>query len=278
MHSPANDQAIAIVAGQAITRHDYEVALEKQAGKTVLNKLVYTVLVRQAAAEANVLPTDSEVEARIADLSRRNTQIMAQAHNPATRQDFREDLRTDIALENLRIQNITAFEDEINAFYANNKASFTLPGQAQTTVVVTHSKSDANVAESLIRQDMSPDEIASHPGLHVAGLNGFSVNWNNLPSAFREEVGKTTLAMKPGQIKTFPVNASCLTIKVKSVQDAITPPLTQIREQVARQVKLAKAVSPQQELAQLYADNLPTFSDPKYEAYFNDLNNAPGAR
>ncbi len=268
---PTDTTPVVTVGGQAITRRDYEAALEQQAGKAVLNKLVYTLLVRQAAAKAGVLPSDADVTARLADLSRRNPQVQAQVQDPVHGPQFREDLRTDIALENLRIRNVAATEDEISAFYAGNKSAFTLPSQAQTTMVVTQNQADATLAESLLRQGMTPEEIALRRRLHVAGVNGFNVNMADLPPAVRENIGKTVLAMTPGQVKTLPAGKVFFTFKLKSAEPTSTPPLSQIHEQVARQVKLQKAVSAQEELARLYAAHPPTFSDPKYDAYFSDI-------
>lgn len=275
--SPDNP-AVAIVGSQSITSSDYQAALEKQAGKAVLTKLVYASLVRQAAQKAGILPADADVDARIADLSRRNPQTAALAQDPATRRDFREDLRSDIALENLRIEHVTASDAEINAFYAAHQSAFTLPSQVQTTMVVAQTKTDAAHAQTLLRRNMSPDEIALQPRLHVAGVNGFNVNMASLPPAVTSSIGKAVLAMSPGQTQIVPAGAYFLVFKVKSAQNADTPPLAQIREQVARQVKLGKAISSLQELALLYAANPPQLSSPKYEAYFNALPRAVGPR
>lgn len=278
MQPSTDDQVVAVVGGQAITKHDYNSALEKQSGKAVLNKLVYSALVRQAAKKANVLPTDGDVETRIADLARRNPQAVVQANDPLTGRDFREDIRTDMALENLRIQSVAVSEDEVATFYEGNQRLFTLPGQAETTIVITFSKEDTDVAETLLRQDISPQEIAARPRLHVAGTNGYTLDMDRQLPAFREHVGKTVLAMKPGQIQTFATNASYFTVKVKRVKDAYTPPLSQIKEQVTRQVKLSKAVTSHKQIALLYEASPPQFGDQRHQAYFTDLHTISEAR
>ncbi len=145
-------------------------------------------------------------------------------------------------------------------------------------MVVTRTKTDAAHAESLLRQGMPPDEIALQPRLKVAGVNGFNVNMDSMPPADRQAIGKTVLAMKAGQIQTMPAGAYFVTFLVKAASESTTPPLAQIHELVARQARLAKAISPQQEIARLYANNPPKFSDPKYQAYFEDLNTVSQAR
>jgi len=264
-------RALVTVGDQTISKFEYEDTLDKQAGKPVLNKLVYTSLVRQAAQKAGVLPSDREVEARLDDMARRNPQVQAQAQDPVNGRQYREDMRTELALENLRIQHVTASEAEINAFYARNKNAFTLPSQVQTTMVISQYRNDAAVAERLLQQDMKPDVIARQPRLRVAGINGFNVNMAALPTTTRSLIGKTVLSMKPGQIKTVPVENLFLTFKVKSAETTTTPPLSQIHDQVARQVKLLKADPPQAMIATLYAKTPPKFAVAKYSDFFSDV-------
>ena len=267
----APSRPLVTVGNSVISKYDYQTALDKQAGKTVLNKLVYTSLVRQAAQKAGVLPTDKDVDARIADLSRRNPQIAAQSKDPINGPGFRDDLLTDLALENLRVHNVSASASEVQAFYNSHKAAFTLPSQVQTTMVVTKYANDASTAENLLRQDVSPDVIARQPRLQVAGVNGFNVNMAALPPAVRENVGKTVLAMKTGEVKTLPIGQFFLTFKVKKADAASTPPLSQIHDQVARQVKLLKADSPQATIAALYQQTQPKFAIEKYATFFTDV-------
>ncbi len=267
----APSRPLVTVGNQVISKNNYHDALDKQAGKAVLNKLVYTSLVRQAAAKAGVLPTDKDVDARIADLSRRNPQIATQANDPANGRSFRDDLLTDLALENLRIHNVSASDSEVQAFYARNKTAFTLPSQVQTTMVVTKYANDATTAEHLLQQNISPDVIARQPRLQVAGVNGFNVNMAALAPAVRANVGKTVLAMKTGQVKTLPVLNFFLTFKVKKSDAASTPPLAQIHDQVVRQVKLLKADSPQATIAALYQQMQPKFAVEKYAVFFSDV-------
>ena len=87
----------------------------------------------------------------------------------------------------------------------------------------------------------------------------------------RANLGKTVMAMSPGQIKTLPIGNLFLTFKVKSKTQTVTPPLSAVRDQVVRLVKLKKAVSPQQELATLYAASTPAFNNDRYKAYFADI-------
>jgi foldase protein PrsA len=251
-----------------VTVGTQKISLNAAVNKDALRKMVFTSLVRQAAVKAGVMPTERDVDVRIHELSGRQPALAQQAANPSVRAD----LKTDLALENLRIQNVTVSEAQIAAFYNSNKSLFTLPSQVQTTMVVSQNRADTGHAEMMLKQNQSPQAIAAKPGLHVAGLNGYRFNMGTLSAGMREKIGKTVLAMKQGQVATVPVSGgSFLTFKVKSAHGNELSPLSQVKDQVSRQLRLLKAVSAQVELARLYQANPPHFSDPKIKAYFSDI-------
>jgi hypothetical protein len=267
---------IVTVGSDPISVYKYDQAMETTPaqqgtlGSATLRKIVFEDLVRQAATKQGLMPTEEDVKDRIAELAVHQPQMAQQAASPAVQ----EDLKTDIALENLRIQNVTASDAEINAFYNNNKALFTVPSQVQTTMVVSQHQADADKAEHLLQEDVKPETIATQPGLHVAGVNGFNINMQALPPAVSQQIGKTVLSMNANEIKTISIPGGYfLTFKVKNTHPNELQPLSapKVKEQVARQVKLRKAVSPQQELATLYQGNTPVFNVSKYSSFFNDI-------
>ncbi len=264
---------IVTVGNEPISRYEYELVLDEKAGRSILTKLVYSALVTQAATKAGVMPTKQDVDARMADLQRRSPQLASTAQDPTALKELRDDVTTDLALENLRMQGVTASDAEIAAFYARNRAAFTTPSQVQTTMVVAESALDVQSAVHLLTQNVAPALIARQPRLRVAGIDGFNVDMTQLPPAVRQTIGKQVLTMKPGQIKAVPVGRYTFIFKAKGVQPAQTPSLAQIRGEVTRQVKLQKALSPQQEIAALYEANPPNFNVDRYSTFFSDIQN-----
>ncbi|MDQ2686678.1 MAG: peptidyl-prolyl cis-trans isomerase [Armatimonadota bacterium] len=254
--------------GEPITKYAYQSALEQRDGKIILNKLVLAALVRQAAAREHVTPTDADVDARVAALKSSNSQAIPT--DKVALKAFREDLRTDMALENLRLKGVTASDAEVAAFFNRNKAAFTQPPQAQFTLVTSEHSADAQSAAALLQQGVSPEKIAARPRLHVVGVNGFNVN---MPPQLAQAFKNTVFAMKPGQVKTMTVGSNYLTVKLKGLAPAVVPTLDQARAVATRQLKLLKAPSAQAELATLYQQNPPTFNVQNYAAFFSDIRN-----
>ena len=121
----STSRPIVTLGGQAISRKQFQDVLESQAGQPVLNKLVFESLVTQAAAQANLTPTPQDIQSRIDAIQRRAPQVLTPySADPVKMEQFRHDLGTSIALENLRMQGVTLTPAAVTAYYNVHKAEF----------------------------------------------------------------------------------------------------------------------------------------------------------
>ena len=262
--SPA--RPLVTVGRRVVPRGEYQAALDQAAGPSVLRGIVYGELVRQAAAQAGATPTPAEVEARLAQIARRDPRA-----EPAVSSDaLRAELAAQMALENLRIKDVPVTEAQVQAYYQAHQKEFALPTQVRGTLVVSRSRRDADTAEALLRADLPPEAVAAHPGLHVAGVNGFRVNLGAAPPDVRGKVGSALLAVRAGEVATTQAGGWFWTFHAATRQAAALPTLAQSRAQVVRAVKLQKAPSEAAELAVLYHAHPPAFDMDRYAAYFAD--------
>ena len=184
------------------------------------------------------------------EIDRRTPQLTAAAHqDPDKMTKLKEDLKVDMAVENLRMQDIAATEDEVTAFYEKNKKVFTMPPQIDTTIVVTDNAVDASTGETMLSQGMKSDVIARQPRLHVVGERGFQINLQALSPQESQGLQKSIQEMKEQQVKTLKVGGAYLTIKITKKLPGGTPDFSQIKNQVVRTVKLSKSPSVPVELA-----------------------------
>ncbi len=294
----SSNKPLVKVGSEVIRVKDYRDAQDYQSGKSVLNKMVYSSLVMQAAAKSGLTPTDKDIADRLAQIQRRQPQLLASANaDPQKMADLKRDMRTDLALENLRVKDVKLQPGEVEAFYKKNKAAFVLPVQAQTTLIVapaledgyqpgmksaditvtaSRAKDDAAMAASLLKQGIKPDVIARQPRMHVAGVEGFKLDMSQLSPQINQQIAKAIFAMKGGQIKTIPIVDHGLTyyftFKVQKSEGQGTPNLEAIRPQVERILKLTRApVTAQGELAKLYEEAKPQFEIDRYAGYFSDV-------
>lgn len=274
----SSSRPIVTVGGTTVTKKQFQDQLEHDDGQAVLTKLVFTALVTQAATRAGVLPTGGDVEDRVQALARQAPQVLAPySRDPVKLAGFRQDLATNMALENLRIRDVALTPAQITGYYARHEADFALPPQATTTVVVTQNTVDAATAADLLRQNDPPDVIGRQPGLRVIGVGGYNPDISALPASLKAETTDWATHAKTGAVRMFPAGAFYLTFRVTGRQPAAVPPLSEVRGQVERAARLALAPSPAEELARLYQNARPSFNSDKYAAYFAAVQHYPAS-
>ena len=255
------------IGNRVIQKREYQADLEAAAGKSVLIKIVFTELIQQAAAKAGVTPTPAQVEARIADLERHGAPIAM----GADKQQLRQSVGLTLALENLRIRGVPASDAEIEDFYRKNAAQLAQPARVKSILVVTPTEFEAQTATGLLAKGKTAAEMAAQPNMRVDGENGFHIDLNALPDALHQSILDQALAMRAGQITTLSLGGAFLTIKCLQRDAPDQPPLPEIRDQIARLIKLSKAPSADTEMALLYQANPPKFDVTRYAAYLNDV-------
>ncbi len=255
------------IGNRVIQKREYQADLEAAAGKPVLAKIIFTELIGQAAATAGVTPTPVQIEARLAEMERRGMPAAADTD----KDHLRQNVSLALALENLRIRGVSASDAEIADFYRKNMAQIAQPARVQSILVLTGTEFEAQTAAGLLAKGRTAHEMAAQPDMRVDGENNFHLDLNSLPDQMHQTILGTALAMKPGQITTLPLGSGFLTIKCLRKDAPNQPPLSQIRDQIARMVKLEKAPSADDELATLYRGNRPKFDIQSYASYLSDL-------
>jgi hypothetical protein len=234
------------VNGQIITKKNYDDRVWQLYSRDLLNKMIWTMIVDQAAEKAGCTPTDAQVNSEISDLSRRHPEVIAKAH--LTDPDlslFRRMIRTSLALKNLRVQKVSVTPDEVKSYYADHQDDFTLPPQFTVIAVVADTKENAEAARRMLEDGVDQSVIAASDGLKVLGYNYHATD------GFTDEIRNSIFSLSVGDIAVFPYERKYLLVKVKQKQPAQTPAFNAIRDQVGMAAKLSKAKSDVEELAAL---------------------------
>jgi hypothetical protein len=270
-YSPS--RPLVTVGHRVVLQREYLADLDGTAGKQVLSNIVYSALIQQAADKAGVMPTPEQVDAQIAKLRQQSQQKL-----PADDVLY-DQVRTQIALENLRMQGTSASEAEVAAFYAQHKAQLATPGQINTTIVVTQNAANAARAARDLAAGQSEAQIAAQPGMHVGGVNGFNINLQALPTNQANAIRQAAMTLPIGTSRTFRVGPTVyLTLEPHSRNAGSLAPLSQMHDEIVRLVRLQKSPTQAQELASLYHANPPSFEMGRYASYFSDIPAAPAPK
>ena len=271
-------RALVRVGSKTFTQNDYKGAMEYYVGKQTINKMVYDELTAQGAQKAGLMPKDDEIEQRIKDIERRDPKQVESAHqSPVKMVELKNDLRSRIALENLRIKDVKITPTEVEDFYRKNSRLFVLPQQTQAQIVVTNNATNAENARTLLAQNIKPDVIARQRGLFVVGVNNFAPDWSRLTPAQNSQLSTAIVQTPPGKVVVVPIGNDYIVAKPVISKRQEVPPLNSIRPIVERTLKLAKAPAPIMIMKDLYESLGVTFESSKYENYFGEIKQAQDA-
>ncbi|MBC8140123.1 MAG: peptidyl-prolyl cis-trans isomerase [Armatimonadetes bacterium] len=258
-----------------VTRKDYRDALDTQHGKTVLRKLVLSRLVEREARKAGVLPTTVQVDERLKKLESTAPAVVRAAQADAARlYTLRTDVFNDLALDALRMREVSVSDAQVADYYAKNRAQFVRPMQVDTTAVMTATESDAATAATLLKQDMKPHIIARQPRMNVVGIRGFQPDFSKLAPADATRLEGAMRNTKPGQVTTVLLQGNFLVFRVRRQQGTQVLTLAAARDEVKRQATLAQAPSQQEYLVRLYQESHPVFEANQYAEYFREFEEA----
>jgi hypothetical protein len=255
----SSSRPVVTVDGQAITRKQLQDRLDFLYTRQVLTAMIWQKIVVDAAQKANCVPTDSDIQNAMDQLNRANPAIIEAAkRKDGTLSLFKQDLKANLAIRNLRMAGITASSADVQAFYKAHGVMFKLPEQTQTTLVLANNAEDAGTAQRLLQNGVSTAIISQQQGLGVVGLNVRLVR--PLPNS----IGRAVLAMKPGDVKIIPAGKQFAIVKAKSVSSEGVPPLNSIYDQVKTAYILSKAPSETDELKQLLGNAPLVANEAKY--------------
>lgn len=243
------------VNNQVIRRKDLDDRLDYLYSNNILRQMIYTDLIMQAAQKQNVVPTDADVDKALDELKRTSPGVIANNEKLDPKLFyFRQELKANLALNNLRTAGIQVSDQDVENFYQEHRKQFALPQQSEAILVVAPDSVGAQTAQRMLGNGVTPEVIAETRGLRVIGVN--APISGQMPLAISQQL----LALKPGQIRTIPIKGGYLIGKVTSVSPQQIPSLDAIRPQVELALKLAKA-PPQSKIMSDLVENAKIVAD-----------------
>ncbi|MBC8140083.1 MAG: glycosyltransferase family 4 protein [Armatimonadetes bacterium] len=270
---------------KAVTYRQYRDALEAKYGRETLRRLVLTRIIADAAVAAGVYPTGEEVTAYSRNLERTTPYLYEVQRLKAEGSDtlLRQEMASLLALENLRIRDVTVTDAEARAWWKKYREKLALPVQVATIMVTTPARDPerATKVRALLREKIPPYIIAREPETRVIGVGGYEPDWENMSPEAAILLNETIFRMQPGQIISVRTPGTIYTVRLLSrggggaeqFRKLDTPPAA-LRARVTRLARLAKAPPSEVVMAQIYKEARVTWEITPYSAYLNDLETA----
>jgi foldase protein PrsA len=158
--SLAEQKPVAIVNSRPIPEADFIKTLQDWFGKEVLEEMIQTQIIEQAAERAKVTATDEEVETRLRAMQNSMDESARTGDGPPfaawlasrrmTISNLKSRLRTDILLEGLVADQAKVTEGEVRAYYDQNKQRFSEPERVKIAVLSLKTEEEAKRVRDLV--------------------------------------------------------------------------------------------------------------------------------
>ncbi len=172
------DGAVAKVNDQPISEESFEKTLLDWFGREVLDEMIQSRVIEQAAERAKVTVTEEQVEQRLKDfqmgmdaqaqMGSGESFVVWLAQRRMTIPNLRARLRTELLLEGLVTDQVKVTEQEISAYYERNRKMFQEPTQVKIALIKFKTKEQAQqVREQIVKGEKSWAEASTEYNLDL---------------------------------------------------------------------------------------------------------------
>lgn len=142
------DETVATFEGGSVSKSELYDSMVAQYGTQALEVLILDKVILQEAKKQDIKVTKDEIEVEVAKIAEQygGTDALEQVLSASnlTVADIKEDLKTSLLLEKSLSGRIKVTDDEMKAYFEENKASFNTPEQIKASHILVKDQETAN--------------------------------------------------------------------------------------------------------------------------------------
>jgi foldase protein PrsA len=200
-------EAVATVNGVKITKDELFDEMAAYGGSSVLDDLIRQEVIRQAVEEAGKTASDEEVQARMEKFAEpygsMDAFLAEIAYYGYSEEMLREQVATQIKIEKIIGADVAVTDEEIAAYFEENKDSFDQPETVRASHILVETREEA---ESLLKQleagadfaelaaEHTLDEMTKESGGDIGDFARGEMEEGFEETAFGLEIGETAIA------------------------------------------------------------------------------------
>jgi len=237
---------VVTVNGQEITKDLFYARLERESGASVLNQLIMETVIRQAGEQAGVAPTDEEIAEKFnqfkANFPDEATFQNALAQYGVQEEQLIEELHMITILDRLSTKDVVITEDDVAAYFAENKERLGQPEQVRASHILVDSEETANEILADLEGGADFAAIAAEksidPGTKDRGGDlGFFTRTDMVP-----EFADAAFALEPNQLSGVVKSPyGYHIILVTDRKEAVAAELEDVRGQITETLRRERA-------------------------------------
>ncbi len=231
-----NDK-VASVNGKEISKDDLYAEMLKTSGPETLDLMISDEIIRQETEKEDISVTDEEIAAEIAvyeeEYGGAEQLEAALAENGMTIEDLKEEVQTYVKIEKLIGPNIEITDEQIEAYFEENKDSLGQSAKVEASHILTETKEEAEEIKAQLADGADFAEVAKEQSTDtVSAENGGQLGTFGA-GEMAPEFEEAAFAMEVGGISE-PVETEFgfHIIKVTDKTEATAPTLENSKEQI----------------------------------------------
>lgn len=254
MRQRAHTQTIVVsVNGTTISRDDLFNQMQDAVGAQTVHKMIQNILQLQFAQKKGLAPTDAEVDAEYAKLSKRPNFQQAMAQSGVLEGDFKYNLKVQLAETNVITQGVTVTEADARSYYAaqsnpaNPQAQFYRPAEVSLRAIATATQDQAQKALTELNAQTPFELAATTYSIDTSKSNGgllAPLAFGRSPLHSNPALEKTVFSMTVGsQIGPIFFARQWWIFRCQDKAPAAIVPYAQVQDQCLTGAKLVKGTA-----------------------------------
>lgn len=236
-----NNEVVASVAGEDITRQQWLTAMEQRYGKEVLQTLVSERVMLEAAKVNDITVSDEEIDVELA-LMRTVQDGTDTTIQSLSKDELKEYIRTQLILEKVLTHDVIISDDDVKNYYDDNKAMYDVPTAYRTSIIVSETKEDAQAVVEELKDGSQFGTLARERSLDriSASLDGDLGYVTGNVEEQDPAIVKAAKKLKENEISdVFELeDGSFAVIHVSEIQEGHTFKLANVKENIQRTLAL----------------------------------------
>jgi foldase protein PrsA len=163
-----NKETVAEIGNKSISRQEWLTELEERYGEETLRDLVDQEVVRQMADDYEIKVSDKAVER---ELNIYKAMYSSAENEPKSEDKWKQQIKYSLLLEELLTKDVKVSEDDMKAFYEQNKSLFDIPASYHVSQIVIETKKEAEAAVKELKDGSSFDALAMERSIDEFSAN-----------------------------------------------------------------------------------------------------------
>lgn len=232
------NEAVATVGNEKITRQDWLNEMESRYGKEVLSELIDQKVIETAGEKYGVKISDKEIERELKMF--KTMYGSSGGYQTSDENKWRQQIKNSLLLEELLTRDAKIPEEEIKNYYEQNKSQFNLPNSYHISHIIVKTKAEADQtlkeldqgsSFSVLAMERSMDEFTAN----IGGDAGYITADNDRFSSYKDEIKN----LKPGKwSKAIKVDGGYAIVMLHEYVKGKEYSYKEVKGQIRRQIAL----------------------------------------